>query len=80
MELEADFDVRLARNVTPNRLEYKPLKRDIEKSEKDLRDTAEKYRLNSYEGELKYKNYLRINNTHMSPEDVAQQIQQEFKL
>lgn len=80
MELEADFDVRLARNVTSNRLEHKPYKRDIERSEKDLRETAEQFRLNSYEGELKYKHYLRINNTHMSPEYVALKIQQEFEL
>lgn len=80
IELEADFNVRIERNKTPNRLENKPTKRDIEHSENLFRRLEEEYRLNSYEGEIKRKNYLRINNTDISPESVAQMIKKVFSL
>ena len=35
VELEADLETRLERNITPHRLEAKPTKRDIEWSKKD---------------------------------------------
>jgi cytidylate kinase len=80
VELEADFDVRIERNKTPNRLENKPTKRDIEQSERRFRKTEEKYRLNSYEGEIQRKNYIRINNTNISPEEAAKTIKDVFSL
>lgn len=80
VELEADVTERLERNKSSNRLEHKPSKRDIEWSEKDLKSSMEKYRLNSLEGELKYPNYLKINNTNLSAEEVALSIKETFHL
>lgn len=80
VELEADADVRLKRNRTPNRLEHKPTKRDTETSEKDLLDSMKKYRLNSSEGEIKEKNYLRLNNTSLSAAEAAQRIKRAFRI
>lgn len=80
VELEADLKTRLERNLTPHRMEAKPSKRDTEWSENDILKTAEKYRLNSDEGELDFENYLRINNTNLSPEEVVEMIVERFKL
>jgi len=78
VELETDLETRLARNRTANRLEHKPTKRDIERWEKDIRDTTEKYRLNSNEEEIKRENYIRIDNTELSAEKVAEIIGERF--
>lgn len=80
VELEADLEERIERNKSPNRLEHKPSKRDIAWSENDLKTSMEAYRLNSLPGEIKQSNYLRINNTYISAEDVAKQIKKEFYL
>ena len=80
VELEARFEERIKRNTTPNRLKYKPTKRDIAVSEMTLRETTKKYRLNSDEGEIDTKNYIRINNTDILPEGVAKQIRDHFQL
>lgn len=80
VELEAEKDERLIRNTTPFRLEQKPTKRNVEQSERDLKDTLEKYRLNSNPGELVRENYLRINNTNLSAEEAAKQIKEKFNL
>jgi hypothetical protein len=71
VELEADFDERLRRNGTGNRLFHKPSKRDIAWSEADLRKSAREHQLNSAPGEITEPNYLRIDNTHISAEDAA---------
>ena len=80
VELEADFDERLRRNKTENRLRHKPGKRDLEWSESLLHDYEEQYRQNSLPGEVTEPNYLRINNTHLSAEEVAAQIKEKFEL
>jgi len=80
VELEADIDERLERNKTPNRLENKPTKRNIEWSEDDLKKSMEKYRLNSLDGEIKRKEYIRINNTNLSAQEVANVIKKKFNL
>lgn len=80
VELEADINERILRNKTENRLKNKPTKRNIEWSEQELLNCAEKYRLNSQEGEIKHENYLRINNTNLSAEEVAKMIKDKFKL
>lgn len=78
VELEADFDERLERNKSDNRLVHKPSKRDIEWSEADLKISMEQYRLNSLEGEIPYSNYLKINNTNLSAPEVAKIIKKSF--
>lgn len=80
VELEADLEERIARNKTPHRLAHKPSKRDVERSERDLRLTLAKYRLNSEEGEIQRENYIKVNNTNMSAEEVAKIIQHRFQL
>ena len=47
VELSADLDTRLERNVTPHRLEMKPSKRNVEWSRRNLLRDAERHRLNS---------------------------------
>lgn len=80
VELIADIEERRKRNTDPHRLSHKPTKRDVEWSDKELIDTMEQYRLVSDEGEIKEKNYLRINNTNISPEKAAQLIKETFAL
>ncbi|BBH18888.1 hypothetical protein Back11_02330 [Paenibacillus baekrokdamisoli] len=80
VELEADLEERLKRNKTPHRLEHKPTKRDIERSESDLKRTMETYRLNSIEGEITRKNYIKITNTNLRSEEVAAIIKEKFDL
>ncbi|WP_117149400.1 AAA family ATPase [Paraliobacillus zengyii] len=80
VELEADSEERIKRNTTPHRLEHKATKRNVEQSEKNLRETMEQYRLNSYEGEIKEELYLRINNTNLTAEEVAKEIKKAFDL
>ena len=78
IELEADLNERLKRNVHKNRLAAKPSKRDIDFSKHELLTSNERHRLNSEENEvLEYLpkvNYLRINNTNLDAENVAKQI------
>jgi hypothetical protein len=80
VELEADYDVRIERNKTENRLLNKPTKRDITRSEELFRRLEEKYRLNSFEDEIKENNYMKINNTDISPDVVAHMIKDKFRL
>lgn len=74
VELEAAFEERLRRNRTENRLTHKPTKRDLEWSERDLVQSAEKYRLNSIEGEISREAYVRIDTTDLSAKEAASQI------
>ena len=80
VELEADYDERFIRNKTPNRLEHKQTKRDLEQSEQMFASLEKCYRLNSLEGEIKRANYIRINNTDLPPDEVAEMIKQFFSL
>ena len=80
VELEADAKVRVERNKTEHRLAHKPTKRDIEWSEGELLNSLDKHRLNSNEGEIDNPNYIRINNTDLSPEEVAKMIKERFSL
>ncbi|MFC4809091.1 shikimate kinase [Paenibacillus sp. GCM10023250] len=80
VELEAALASRLARNRTPNRLAHKPTKRDVAKSEQELLRSLDLYRLNSNPGEIVRPNYLRIDNTGLSPEETAFAIRSHFGL
>lgn len=80
VELEADLDERIERNKSSHRLEHKPSKRNVEWSEINLKRTMEKYRLNSFEGEIERENYLKINNTNLSAEETAKLIKEKFQL
>lgn len=80
VELIASQEVRLERNKTENRLINKASKRDLEVSEKRLLNEENNHRLVSYEGEVPFKNYLRINNDHIPANEVAEMIKKEFNL
>lgn len=79
VELIASQKVRLERNKTENRLINKASKRDIESSNKRLLN-EDNYRLISNEGEVLFKNYLRINNENISAIEVAKIIKEKFNL
>ena len=75
VELETSLEERLRRNRTENRLKHKPLKRYIEVSEREILETAETLQLNSQHQPNELHHYLKINNTNLSAEEVAKQIQ-----
>ncbi len=79
VELIADRSVRLERNKTENRLKNKASKRDLEISEQRLLN-EERYRLVSEDGEVPFENYMRIDNTDLSPDIVARMIKEKFHL
>ena len=78
VELVTDLNTRLERNNTEHRKEVKPTKRDVEKSNHDLISSNEKYRLISNEGEVNYPHYVKIDNTNLIPEEVADRIIEAF--
>ena len=80
VELVADQQTRLQRNATPNRLEHKASKRDVEASNARLLGDDARYRLESLPGEIPYENYLKIDNTNLSAIETAKQIKTYFKL
>ena len=80
VELEANVEERLQRNKAPHRLDCKPTKRNVEQSEHHLLTTMENNRLNSLPGEIDRENYIRIDNTFLSPNEVAKMIKNEFHL
>ena len=80
VELIASQEIRLERNATENRLKNKPSKRDLITSNQRLIDDDRKYRCVSYEGEMPFENYLRIDNSDKSPDEVALLIKETFGL
>lgn len=82
VELNAEMKIRLERNKSEYRLAMKPSKRNIEDSEKHLVGDMKKYRLISNEGEVKniFPNYIRINNTNLYPDEVADIVIDRFGL
>ena len=79
VELIASQEVRINRNKTENRLANKASKRDIQASNSRLLN-EDKHRLISNEGEIPFKNYLRINNENISAKEVASMIKKTFNL
>lgn len=80
VELAADFNTRIERNKTENRLLHKPSKRDIQKSEELFRNLEAHRRLNSKEDEIPFHNFLKINNTNLLPKETAKLIKEHFTL
>ena len=75
VELYAPLEERLKRNKTPNRLENKICKRDIEQSDIDLVENYSAFRLNSLPGELDCFDYhLFFDNTNILPNEVASKV------
>lgn len=80
VELIAPQKIRLERNATENRLKNKPSKRDLSISNQRLIEDDKKYRCVSYEGEIPFENYLRIDNSNSSPHETALLIKETFRL
>lgn len=80
VELNSDLETRLKRNITPNRLEKKWTKRDLEWSNMDVKEGIKKHRMTSEDGEIKEENYLRINNADLSVSIVVDKIIDYFTL
>ena len=80
IELIASQKIRLERNTTENRLKNKPSKRNLTISNQRLIEDDRKYRCVSYEGEISFENYLRIDNSDKSPDEVALLIKETFRL
>ena len=79
VELETSLEERLRRNRTENRLKYKPLKRHFEVSEREILETDKTNQLNSQKQPSGLHHYLKIDNTNLSAEEVAKQIQEKMK-
>ena len=77
-ELVADKEERLRRNVTENRLTNKASKRDIEASNKRLLNDDEMHRFESFDGEITFDNYIKIDNTNLEADVVARMIKDRF--
>ena len=82
IELVADLEERLERNIHEERLLAKPSKRNIEFSRNELLNSNERYRLESTAGEVEALfpevHYLKINNTKLSVIDVTDIIVEHF--
>ena len=80
VELAATLEERLRRNETEFRLSQKASKRNVELSRRILLQNDAEYRLNTA-GEFDGRaDWLRIENTHLSPAEVAERIITHFAL
>ena len=70
----------MQRNETENRLKNKASKRDLDFSRRDILRTDEKYRVVSLDGEIPFEKYIKIDNSNLEPEVVAQMIKERFGL
>jgi hypothetical protein len=80
VELEASQEERLRRNETEFRLAEKPSKRDLAASRQRLLDDDVRYQLNSRGANEGRIDYFRIENSTLSPGDVAERIIRHFDL
>ena len=80
VELSADLETRLKRNETPHRMERKASKRDLAWSRANLLSDAEHHRLNSDEGEYWFADHIKIDNSALTPEEVADRVIEAFHL
>ncbi|MCE7735908.1 MAG: AAA family ATPase [Candidatus Heimdallarchaeota archaeon] len=78
VELEAEINIRRERNRTQLRLQMKPSKRDIQVSDKRMMINENKYQLNSNDDFFYKENYIRIDNTNLSPAVVSKMIIDKF--
>jgi hypothetical protein len=83
VELYAPLEIRLERNKHPLRLDAKASKRDIKWSDESLIKMEKKYpHLNSSDEYPFFfpKNYVKIDNSNLSPEEAADRVIQKFNL
>ncbi len=77
-ELVAPQNIRLERNGTENRLKHKASKRDVDASNARLIRDDVNHRMESLPGEITSPNYIRIDNSNLSPEETARMIKERF--
>ena len=65
---------------TPHRMERKASKRNIEWSKSNLLKDTKNHRLNSFSDEVWFENHIKINNTNLEPDEVANMIIERFGL
>ncbi|MCI8631923.1 MAG: hypothetical protein HFE64_00335 [Lachnospiraceae bacterium] len=80
VELSAALETRLERNETPHRMEMKPSKRNVQWSRNDLLRSTEDHRLNTYEDKVWFENHMKIDNTNLMPDEVADLVIERFGL
>ena len=80
VELVAPQEIRLRRNATENRLNHKASKRDVAASNLRLQREDANYRLVSNDGEITFENYIKIDNSNLTPDVVAEMIKERFSL
>ena len=80
VELEATQAERLKRAAGVSRLAAKPSRRDLDASRRDLLETDAQYQLNSGGKFDERQEYLRINNTLLTPGEVAERVIEHFAL
>lgn len=80
VELSADLATRLERNETPHRMECKASKRDVALSKANLLKDATNHRLNLEDGEIRFDNHIKIDNTNLHPDEVADMVIEQFQL
>lgn len=80
VELVSSQEIRLQRNNTENRLNNKPSKRNLDFSTSLILHEDKKFRLESNKGEIPFDNYIKIDNSNLSPDAVADMIKKEFDL
>ena len=80
VELEATQAERLKRTAGASRLAEKPSRRDLQASRRNLLETDARYQLNSGGKFDARPDYLRINNTLLTPGEVAERVIEHFAL
>ena len=80
LELEATQTARLARNTGADRLAEKPSKRDLDRSRELLLKADLDYKLNSTTEFDGRDDYLRVDNTSLTPDEVADLAIRHFRL
>jgi hypothetical protein len=80
VELEATQAERLRRIAGVSRLAEKPSRRDLDASRRDLLGDDARYQLNSGGKFDERQDYLRINNTFLTPGEVAEGVIEHFAL
>ena len=80
VELEAPQAERLKRTAGVSRLAEKPSRRDLDAVRRDLLEDDARYQLNSGGKFDQHPDYLRINNTLLTPGEVAERVIEHFAL
>ena len=80
VELSADLETRLERNLTPHRMERKASKRDVKWSRENLLRDAQRHQLNTKDGEILFDNHIKIDNTNLSPDEVADMVIERYHI